>query len=205
MTAEHDPQLAIDGGSPVRATPLDFSPPLIGDEEVDSVVATLRSGWLTSGPRVAELEQRFAAYAEVPYAIATSSCTAALHLAMIAADVGAGDEVVTTSFTWPATVNAILHAGAQPVFADVDRATLNIDPEAIERAITPEPVPSCRCISPVRPATWTRSRQIAADTRAEADRGRGPRGGGGGGQPKDRLDRRLHLLLAVCDQEPCRR
>ncbi len=137
MTAEHDPQLAIDGGTPVRATPLDFSPPLIGDEEVDSVVATLRSGWLTSGPRVAELEQRFAAYAEVPYAIATSSCTAALHLALIAADVGAGDEVVTTSFTWPATVNAILHAGAQPVFADVDRATLNIDPEAIERAITP--------------------------------------------------------------------
>ncbi len=136
MTAEHDPQLAIDGGRPIRATPLDFSPPLIGDEEVASVVATLRSGWLTSGPRVAELEQRFAAYAEVPYVIATSSCTAALHLALIAADVGAGDEVVTTSFTWPATVNAILHAGAEPVFADVDRATLNIDPGAIERAIT---------------------------------------------------------------------
>ena len=133
MTGEPDPQLAIDGGQPVRATPLDFSPPLIGDEEVESVVATLRSGWLTSGPRVAELEERFAAYAEVPYAIATSSCTAALHLALIAADVGAGDEVVTTSFTWPATINAILHAGATPVFADVDPSTLNLDPDAIER------------------------------------------------------------------------
>ena len=205
MTAEHDPQLAIDGGTPVRATPLDFSPPLIGDEEVDSVVATLRSGWLTSGPRVAELEQRFAAYAEVPYAIATSSCTAALHLALIAADVGAGDEVVTTSFTWPATVNAILHAGAQPVFADVDRATLNIDPEAIERAITPR----TSAIMPVHfagaPCDMDAIEAIAQDTRAEADRGRGPRGGSGGGQPKDRLDRRLHLLFAVCDQEPCRR
>ncbi len=163
MTHEPDPQLAIEGGQPVRATPLDFSPPLIGDEEVESVVATLRSGWLTSGPRVAELEERFAAYAEVPYAIATASCTAALHLALIAADVGVGDEVVTTSFTWPATINAILHAGAEPVFADVDAATLNLDPDAIERAITDR----TRAILPVHfagaPCDMDAIEQIARD------------------------------------------
>ena len=166
MTDEPDPQLAIEGGQPVRATPLDFSPPLIGDEEVESVVATLRSGWLTSGPRVAELEERFAAYAEVPYAIATASCTAALHLALIAADVGVGDEVVTTSFTWPATINAILHAGAQPVFADVDPC----DPQPRSRRDRAGRSPiapgrCCRCTSPAPRATWTRSsrsRVIAA-------------------------------------------
>ncbi|HLK42839.1 MAG TPA: DegT/DnrJ/EryC1/StrS family aminotransferase, partial [Thermoleophilia bacterium] len=128
--------LAIDGGSPVRPTRLDFAPPLIGDEEVAAVVATLRSGWLTSGPRVAELERRFAEHLGAEHAIATSSCTAALHLALVAAGIGPGDEVITSSFTWPATVNAIVHTGATPVFADVDADTLNIHPAAVEASLT---------------------------------------------------------------------
>ena len=114
--------LAIDGGTPVRRTLLEFSPPIIGRAEIEAVVATLESGWLTSGPRVAELEERFADYAGAAHAIATSSCTDALHLALRVAGVGAGDEVVTSSFTWPATVNAILHAGATPASPTSTRA-----------------------------------------------------------------------------------
>jgi len=127
--------LAIDGARPVRDEMLDFSPPVIGEEEIESVVATLRSGWLTVGPRVAELEQRFAGYVGAPHAIATASCTDALHLALLAAGVGPGDEVITSSFTWPATANAILHTGARPVFADIDAGTLNLDPDAFAAAI----------------------------------------------------------------------
>jgi dTDP-4-amino-4,6-dideoxygalactose transaminase len=129
--------LAIDGGTPVRDTLLSFSPPVMGDEEIASVIETLRSGWLTSGPRAQELEQRFAAYVGSPHAIATSSCTTALHLALIAAGVGSGDEVVTSSFTWPATTNAIIHAGARPVFADVDPGSLNVAVSAMEAAVGP--------------------------------------------------------------------
>jgi len=129
--------LAIDGGTPVRETLLEFSPPIIGRAEIDAVVATLESGWLTSGPRVVELEERFAEYAGAEHAVATSSCTDALHLALRVAGVGPGDEVITSSFTWPATVNAILHTGATPRFADIDPATLNVDPELVEAAITP--------------------------------------------------------------------
>ncbi|HEY3763879.1 MAG TPA: DegT/DnrJ/EryC1/StrS family aminotransferase [Gaiellales bacterium] len=136
MTTPATGRLAIDGGRPLRATMLEFSPPVIGAEEIESVVATLRSGWLTSGPRTAELEQRFAARTGVAHAIATSSCTEALHLSLVAAGIGAGDEVVTTSFTWPATVNAILHTGATPVFADVDAGTLDVDPDAMRSAVT---------------------------------------------------------------------
>ncbi len=136
MTPPATERLAIEGGTPVRAAMLEFSPPVIGDEEIESVVATLRSGWLTSGPRTAELEERFARRTGVAHAIATSSCTEALHLSLLASGIGAGDEVVTTSFTWPATVNAVLHTGAAPVFADVDPGTLDLDPEMAARAVT---------------------------------------------------------------------
>ena len=136
---------AIDGGIPVRDRLLEFSPPVLGDEEIASVVETVRSGWLTSGPRAAELEQRFAARAGAAHAVATSSCTAALHLALVAAGMGPGDEVITSSFTWPATTNAIIHTGARPVFADVDPDTLNIDPDAVRAAVGP----ATRAILPV--------------------------------------------------------
>ena len=121
-------QLAIDGGTPVRETPLSFAPPALGDEERANVLRSLETGWLTSGPFVAQLEQEFAAYAETETAFAVSSCTTAMHLALEALDLQPGDEVITTPFTWPATSNTIVQAGGTPVFVDVDDTWLNLDP-----------------------------------------------------------------------------
>ena len=120
-----------------RETFLSFQPPDIGDEEVEAVVETLRSGWLTTGPRTAELERLFADYVGARHAIALASGTAALHLALVAAGIGPGDEVITTPITWPATANVVVHAGARPVFVDVRESDLNIDPEAVAAAVTP--------------------------------------------------------------------
>lgn len=122
---------------PRRATFLGFQPPAIGEEEIAEVVATLRSGWLTSGPKSRELEAAFREYLGVEHALAVSSCTAALHLSLVALGVGPGDEVITTPITWPATANVIVHAGATPVFADVRPGDLNIDPERVAELITP--------------------------------------------------------------------
>jgi dTDP-4-amino-4,6-dideoxygalactose transaminase len=122
-----------------------FGSPQIGEEEIAEVVATLRSGWIGSGPRVARFEQAFAAYKSVPAAAALASCTAALHLALLALDLREGDEVVTTPLTFCATVNAIVHAGATPVLADVDPVTMNIDPARVAERITPR----TRAILPV--------------------------------------------------------
>lgn len=120
-----------------RETFLSFQPPDIGDEEIEAVVETLRSGWLTTGPRTAELERLFADYVGARHAIALASGTAALHLALVAAGIGPGDEVITTPITWPATANVVVHAGARPVFVDVCESDLNIDPEAVAAAVTP--------------------------------------------------------------------
>jgi dTDP-4-amino-4,6-dideoxygalactose transaminase len=122
-----------------------FGAPLIEDEEIDEVVDSLRSGWLGTGPKVARFEEDFARYKGVPYAAAVNSCTAALHLSMLAAGLRPGDEVITSALTFCATVNAIIHAGATPVLADVDPHTMNIDPQEIERRITPR----TRAIVPV--------------------------------------------------------
>src|SRR3954454_8760309 len=121
----------------VLPTFLSFQPPAVGDEEVAAAADAIRSGWLTSGPRAAELERRAAEYFEAEHVLALSSGTAALHLALLGAGVGPGDEVITTSLTWPATANVIVHCGASPVFADIRDDTLNIDPDRV-RELTNE-------------------------------------------------------------------
>ncbi|MBA3412367.1 MAG: DegT/DnrJ/EryC1/StrS aminotransferase family protein [Actinobacteria bacterium] len=113
-----------------------FQPPAVGEEEVESVAETLRSGWLTTGPRTAELERRMAEYLEAKHVLAVSSGTAALHLSLLALGVGPGDEVITSPITWPATANVVVHAGATPVFADVRRSDLNIDPDDARAIVT---------------------------------------------------------------------
>ncbi|MFN2468637.1 MAG: DegT/DnrJ/EryC1/StrS family aminotransferase [Gaiellaceae bacterium] len=120
-----------------RTTFLGFQPPAIGEEEVAAVAETLRSGWLTTGPRAAELERRCAEYLEARHVLAVASGTAALHLSLLAVGVEPGDEVITSPITWPATANVIVHAGATPVFADVRESDLNIDPEAVAALVTP--------------------------------------------------------------------
>ena len=119
-----------------RATMLGFQPPAIGDEEIAAVAETLRSGWLTTGPRSAELERRMAEYLQAEHVLALASGTAALHLALVGLGVGPGDEVITTTITWPATVNVIMHSGATPVFVDVLEGDLNIDPGLVAEAVT---------------------------------------------------------------------
>jgi dTDP-4-amino-4,6-dideoxygalactose transaminase len=121
--------------SRVRSEPLGFQPPAIGDEEIAAVAETLRSGWLTSGPRAAELERRMGEYLEAEHVVALSSGTAALHLSLVALGIGAGDEVITTPITWPATANVIVHTGATPVFADVREDDLNIDPARVAELV----------------------------------------------------------------------
>ena len=128
-----------------RDTLLGFQPPAIGDEEVEAVVETLRTGWIATGPRAGELEERFAAYTGARHAVTLASGTAALHLGLLAARIGRGDEVITTPITWPATANVIVHAGATPVFVDVRESDLNIDSEAVAAAITPR----TRAVMPV--------------------------------------------------------
>jgi len=129
-------KLGIEGGKPVRGSFLPFALPSIGEEEIQEVVETLRSGWLTAGPRTKAFEDAFCAYTGAPYALAVNSCTAALHLCLLGFHIGTGDEVITTPLTFAATANTIMMTGAKPVFVDVDEATYNIDVNLIERAIT---------------------------------------------------------------------
>lgn len=132
---------------PIRKHFLVFGAPHIQEADVAEVVDTMRSGWLGTGPKVARFEADFARYKGVPpnRAAAVSSCSAALHISMIAAGVGPGDEVITTPLTFCATVNAIIHSGAVPVLADIDPVTMNIDPGEIERKLGPR----TRAIIPV--------------------------------------------------------
>jgi perosamine synthetase len=123
-------------GSSMLTQTIPVARPSFGVEEETAVLEVLRSGWVTQGPRVAEFEQKFADYVGAPCAVAVSSCTTALHLALVAAGVKPGDEVLCPSLSFIATANAIVHAGATPVFVDVDDTTYNMDPNCIEGAIT---------------------------------------------------------------------
>ena len=123
--------------APGQTTRIGFQPPAVGDEEIEAVAETLRSGWLTTGPRSAELERRCAEYLEADHVVALSSGTAAMHLSLVALGIGPGDEVITTPITWPATANVIVHAGATPVFADVREDDLNIDALRVRELVGP--------------------------------------------------------------------
>jgi dTDP-4-amino-4,6-dideoxygalactose transaminase len=115
-----------------------FGAPAIEEPEIMAVVASMKSGWLGTGPKVAAFENGIKEYVKAEYAVAVNSCTAALHLSILAAGLRPGDEVITTAMTFCATVNAIIHAGATPVLADIDPVTLNIDPQKIKAKITPK-------------------------------------------------------------------
>jgi dTDP-4-amino-4,6-dideoxygalactose transaminase len=122
----------------IRKKFLSFAPPCIGDEEIQEVIDTLRSDWITTGPKTKQFEKNFCDALGAPGALALNSCTAALHSALVALGVGPGDEVITTPMTFAATANVIEHTGAKTVLADVEPDTLNIDPKQIEAKISPQ-------------------------------------------------------------------
>jgi perosamine synthetase len=129
-------RLAVEGGAPVREKLLPYGRQSIDDDDVAAVVAVLRSDWLTTGPKVGEFEEAFAHRVGAAYAVAFSSGTAALHGAVFAADVGTGDEVVTSPLTFCSTANMVLLQGGTPVFADVSEDTMCLHPDLAEQALT---------------------------------------------------------------------
>lgn len=118
---------------------LSFSPPLIGQEEIDEVVASLRSGWITTGPRVERFQEDFKTFIGAPASLALNSCTSALHIALAALGIGRGDKVVSTPMTFCSSIHVIEHVGATPILVDVERDTLNIDPDKVEAAVRANP------------------------------------------------------------------
>jgi len=137
--------IAIDGGTPIRDAFLPFGRPSISEAEIAAVAEVLRSGWIGMGERTIAFESAFAESVGARHAVSVSSCTAGLHLALVAAGIGRGDEVVTTPMTFVATINAILETGATPVLVDIDSRTQNIAPDSVARALTPR----TRAILPV--------------------------------------------------------
>ena len=129
-------QLAIFGGTPVRPTPLSYGRQYIDEEDIQAVADTLRSDYLTCGPRITQLEEKLCEVTGAKYCVAVSNGTAALHIAAMAAGLGEGDEVITTPITFAASANCALYCGARPVFADINPDTYNIDPASIRKCIT---------------------------------------------------------------------
>ncbi len=129
----------------MRSDFLIFGNPKIEEDEINEVVSSLRSGWIGTGPKVHDFEEKFRKYKGSSFAVALNSCTAALHLSLLALEIGPGDEVLVPSMTFAATANAVIHVGARPVLVDVDRRTMNIDPGDLERKLTPR----TRAIIPV--------------------------------------------------------
>jgi len=136
MTPSSGSRPACAGGRPVRREYLVFGSPDIREEDIAEVVAALRSGWIGTGPRTSAFEEAFRRYVGAAHARALNSCTAALHLVMLVAGIGRGDEVITCPMTFAATLNAILHAGARPVLVDCEWPTGLMDPNRIESAVT---------------------------------------------------------------------
>lgn len=130
-------QLAIEGGIPVRNSFLIFGSPLIEETEIQEVVETLRSGWLGTGPKTERFEEEFKEYIGCQHALAVNSCTAGMHLALDVIGIREGDEVITSPITFPSTANVIVHHRATPVFVDVEKDAMNLDPAKLEEAITP--------------------------------------------------------------------
>src|SRR5438445_12404825 len=130
-TAATREALALQGGTPVRNTFLPYGRQSIEEGDIQAVVDTLRSDWLTTGPKVDEFEEGFAVWVGARYAVSFSSGTAALHGAAFAAGIGPGDEAITSPLTFAATANCVLYQGATPVFADVSPDTLTLDPEQV--------------------------------------------------------------------------
>jgi dTDP-4-amino-4,6-dideoxygalactose transaminase len=123
--------------TPVRRDFLPFNQPDIEQAEIEEVVDALRSGWITTGPKTRAFERRFAEYVGARHAIAVNSCTGGLHVALAAANIGPGDEVIVPTMTFCSTANVVVHQGATPILVDVEPDTLNIDPERLEAALTP--------------------------------------------------------------------
>jgi len=126
---------AIEGGKAIRNNFLPFFRPLIGQEEIEEVIDTLKSDWLTTGPKTHLFEEEFAKYIGCKYAVAVNSCTAALHISLAALGIGKGDEVITSPYTFISAINVILQQGAIPVFVDIKPDTFNIDPDLIGEKI----------------------------------------------------------------------
>lgn len=131
----------------MRSDFLEFAPPMIGEEEIDEVVRTLRSGWITTGQRAQQFERDFSEYIGAPAALAVNSATSAMHIALAALGIGDGDAVVSTTMTFASTIHVIEHQRARPVLVDVESDTLNIDPEQVEAAI--RRTPGVKAIIPV--------------------------------------------------------
>ena len=153
--------LAIEGGRPVRDRYLPYGRQWVSERDIEAVAEVLRADWLTQGPKVAELERAVAEAAGAAFGVAVANGTAALHCAVVAAGIGPGDEVITSPLTFAASANAVLYAGAEVRFADVDPRTGNLDPEAVELAITSK----TRAIIAVdfagHPCDWDRLARLA--------------------------------------------